>query len=140
MKILLAADGSDYTRHMIDYVATHQSWLGQGAELTVLTVVPAVPPRAAAVLAPEVLTGYYADAAESVLGPLRTLLKDKGITATLKHRVGHAADEIGREATESGADLIVMGSHGHGTIGSMVMGSVATKVLAGCKTPVLLIR
>jgi nucleotide-binding universal stress UspA family protein len=140
MKILLAADGSDYTRHMLDYVATHQSWLGQGTELTVLTVVPAVPPRAAAVLAPEVLSGYYADAAESVLGPLRTVLKEKGITAALKHRVGHAAEEIGREATASNADLIVMGSHGHGTIGSMVMGSVATKVLAGCKTPVLLIR
>lgn len=140
MKILLAADGSDYTRHMLDYVAAHRSWLGEGAEITALTVVPAVPPRAAAVLAPEVLSGYYTDAAESVLGPLRTVLKDKGITATLKHRVGHAADEIGREATESKADLIVMGSHGHGTIGSMVMGSVATKVLAGCKTPVLLIR
>jgi nucleotide-binding universal stress UspA family protein len=33
-----------------------------------------------------------------------------------------------------------MGSHGHGTIGSLVMGSVATRVLASCKTPVLLIR
>jgi nucleotide-binding universal stress UspA family protein len=34
----------------------------------------------------------------------------------------------------------MMGSHGHGTLGSLVMGSVATKVLAGCKTPVLLVR
>ena len=140
MKILLAADGSDYTRQMLDYVATHQAWLGAGAQLTVLTVVPAVPPRAAAVLAPDVLSGYYGDSAEAVLGPVRTLLQDKGIAATLKHRVGHAADEIAKEAKESGADLIVMGSHGHGTIGSMVMGSVATKVLAGCKTPALLIR
>jgi nucleotide-binding universal stress UspA family protein len=75
-----------------------------------------------------------------VLGPVRALLKDKGIEAQVKHRVGHAADEISREATETQADLIAMGSHGHGTIRSMVMGSVATKVLAGCKTPVLLIR
>ncbi len=75
-----------------------------------------------------------------MLGPVRALLKDKGIEAQVKHRVGHAADEISREATETQADLIAMGSHGHGTIRSMVMGSVATKVLAGCKTPVLLIR
>jgi hypothetical protein len=33
-----------------------------------------------------------------------------------------------------------MGSHGHGTLTNLVMGSVATKVLAHCKTPVLLVR
>lgn len=140
MKILLAADGSDYTRQMLDYVASHKAWLVEGCDITVLTVVPAVPPRAAAVLAPEVLAGYYGDAAEAVLAPVRGFLKDGGMTATVKHRVGHAADEIAHEASELQADLIVMGSHGHGTVRSMVMGSVATKVLAGCKTPVLLIR
>jgi hypothetical protein len=57
MKILLAADGSDYTRQMLDYVGAHRAWLGSGAAISVLTVVPAVPPRAAAVLAPEVLAG-----------------------------------------------------------------------------------
>ena len=38
------------------------------------------------------------------------------------------------------ADLIVMGSHGHGSLTNLVMGSVATKVMAHCKTPVLLVR
>ena len=33
-----------------------------------------------------------------------------------------------------------MGSHGHGNLGNLVLGSVATKVLAGSKLPVLLIR
>jgi nucleotide-binding universal stress UspA family protein len=33
-----------------------------------------------------------------------------------------------------------MGSHGHGTLGNLVMGSVATQVLAHCKAPVLLVR
>ncbi|MDP4770616.1 MAG: universal stress protein, partial [Limnohabitans sp.] len=37
-------------------------------------------------------------------------------------------------------DLVVMGSHGHGTLGNLVMGSVATQVLANCKVPVLLVR
>jgi nucleotide-binding universal stress UspA family protein len=36
--------------------------------------------------------------------------------------------------------LLVMGSHGHGTLGNLVMGSVATQVLAHCKVPVLLVR
>jgi nucleotide-binding universal stress UspA family protein len=33
-----------------------------------------------------------------------------------------------------------MGSHGHGTLVNLVMGSVATKVLAHCKVPVLMVR
>jgi nucleotide-binding universal stress UspA family protein len=36
--------------------------------------------------------------------------------------------------------LIVMGSHGHSSLGNVVLGSVANRVLARCKTPVLLIR
>ena len=33
-----------------------------------------------------------------------------------------------------------MGSHGHGALGNLIIGSVATKVLASCKVPVLLVR
>jgi nucleotide-binding universal stress UspA family protein len=33
-----------------------------------------------------------------------------------------------------------MGSHGKGTLTNLIMGSVATKVLAHCKVPVLLVR
>jgi len=35
---------------------------------------------------------------------------------------------------------LMMGSHGHGNLANVVMGSVATKVLASCKLPVLLVR
>jgi nucleotide-binding universal stress UspA family protein len=33
-----------------------------------------------------------------------------------------------------------MGSHGHGSWGNLIMGSVATQVLGHCKVPVLLVR
>jgi nucleotide-binding universal stress UspA family protein len=35
---------------------------------------------------------------------------------------------------------VMMGTHGHGPLGNLVMGSVATKVLASCEVPVLLVR
>lgn len=41
-------------------------------------------------------------------------------------------------AHESGAELIVMGTHGHGAVGRMLLGSVADEVLRHAEVPVLL--
>ena len=60
--------------------------------------------------------------------------------STFVTRVGAAAEVISDMARKGGYDLLVLGSHGHGSLANLVMGSVATKVLAGCTTPVLLIR
>lgn len=140
MKILVAVDGSDYTKRMVAYWAAHEEWLGASHDYTVLTVVPAVPPRAAAVLDHEVLTSYYADEGEKVFKPLRTFLDKQGIKAHFVCKTGHVADVIGRTAQDGDFDLLMMGSHGHTELGNLVMGSVATRVLASCKTPVLLVR
>jgi nucleotide-binding universal stress UspA family protein len=55
-------------------------------------------------------------------------------------RFGAPADAVVALADKGGFDLIVMGSHGHGTLANLVLGSVATKVLASTRVPVLLIR
>jgi len=41
---------------------------------------------------------------------------------------------------ENVIDMIVMGSHGHGALRGLMMGSVATKVIAATTVPVLIIR
>jgi nucleotide-binding universal stress UspA family protein len=55
-------------------------------------------------------------------------------------KVGDPAHEIASHAGSHGYDLIVMGTHGHTALGNLVMGSVATKVLASSKVPVLFFR
>jgi len=47
---------------------------------------------------------------------------------------------IAKTATDGKFDLVVMGSHGHGALVNLVVGSVATEVLASCKVPVLIVR
>jgi nucleotide-binding universal stress UspA family protein len=140
MKILIAADGSSYTKRMLAYLAAHDEWLGDHHAYTVLTVTPAVPPRAAAALSREVLTAYYEDEAEKVFKPIRTFFKRQGLSAEFVAKVGHAPEVIGKTAKGGKFDLLVMGSRGHGTLGSLLLGSVATKVLGQCETPVLLVR
>lgn len=140
MKILAAVDGSTYTRRMLAYLAAHDEWLGPQHDYTMLHVVPAVPPRAAAVLDRATLKAYYDEGADKVFKPLRTFCARQGLKADFVSRVGTAAEVIAELATKGGYELLILGSHGHGTLGNLVMGSVATKVLANCKTPVLLIR
>jgi len=102
--------------------------------------VPAVPSRAARVLEKETLKNYYDDTAEKVFKPIRTFFARQGLKATYVAKVGSAGDLISEAAKKGRYDLIMLGSHGHGTLTNLVMGSVATKVLASCDTPALLIR
>ncbi len=140
MKILLAVDGSPFTKRMLAYLAAHDEWLGGGRhEYTVLNTVAPVPARAAAVIDRDTLKAYYAETSEAVFKPIRSFFKKQGIEAEYVGKVGHAGEVIAKMA-DQGYDLLVMGSHGHGTLGNLVLGSVSNKVLAGCRTPVLLIR
>jgi len=141
MKILAAVDGSPYTKRMLAYLSAHDEWLGAQHEYMIVTVVPAVTPRAAAVLDKDVLKAYYDEEAEKVLKPVRTFFsKKRDLRVDFTVKSGPAADNIASVAAKGAFDMIIMGSHGHSTLGNLVMGSVATKVLAHCKTPVLLVR
>jgi nucleotide-binding universal stress UspA family protein len=55
-------------------------------------------------------------------------------------RPGNPAAEIVRYGEENGVDLIVMGTHGRGFVGHVVMGSVAEKVVRTATCPVLTVR
>ncbi len=140
MKILVAVDGSPFTKRMLAYLAAHDEWLGEQQSYVVVTAVPAVPPRAAAVLDKELLKSYYDDEAEKVFKPIRTFFSKQKIRAEFVAKVGSPADVIATLAKKGDFDLLMLGSHGHNSLGNLVMGSVSTKVLANCTTPVLLIR
>jgi nucleotide-binding universal stress UspA family protein len=140
MKILLAVDGSAYTKKMLAYLTTHDELFSVGNEYTVFTVQPALPPRARAAVGKEIVEGYYSDEAEKVLAPVTKFLLRHGIDAKSSWKAGHVGETISKFAESGKFDLLVMGSHGHGTLANLVMGSVATQVLAHCKVPVLLVR
>ena len=140
MKILVPVDGSPFTKRMLAYLAAHDEWLGGAHAYTLLHVAPAVPPRAAAVLDKEVLAAHYSEESEKVFKPLRTFFAKQKIPAEFVAKVGPAADAIALLAAKGKFDLLMMGSHGHGALGNLVMGSVTAKVMARCETPLLIVR
>ena len=140
MKILLAVDGSAFTKKMLAYVTTHLDLFSGDIEYTALTVQGALPPRARAAVGREVVDAYYAEESAKVLDPVVKFLGRHDLKVKSLSKVGNAGEIIAKTAESGKFDMIIMGSRGHGALGSLVMGSVATRVLANCQTPVLLVR
>ena len=140
MKILLAVDGSSYTKKMLAYVTTHEGLFAPGNDYTVLTVRPALPARAVSVAGRQVVDQYHLEESERVLAPVSKFLLRHGIDAKSSWKSGPVGVTIAKFAQSGKFDLVVMGSHGHGSLVNMVMGSVATQVLSQCEVPVLLVR
>jgi nucleotide-binding universal stress UspA family protein len=140
MKILLAVDGSPFTKRMLAWLATHEEWLSAPHTFTVLHVVPMIPPHAASMFSAADLKTYYDDTSEAVFKPIRKFTARHDLATDYVAKVGHAPEVIAKQAKKIKADLIIMGSHGHGNLMNLVTGSVATQVLARSTTPVLLVR
>jgi len=140
MKILVALDGSAHSRRVLDHLTAHPELLGANADVTLLTVVAAVPSHAARFVTRTMLDQYYTEEADQVLAPARAHLVNSGIAAQTVPSKGDAATQIAEHASQGGFDLIVMGSHGHSALGNVALGSVVTGVLARCSTAVLVVR
>ena len=71
---------------------------------------------------------------------IEALKESCGISDVLALNIqGPAIEKILHEAETHGAELIVMGSHGHGALYELLVGSVTAGVLKGAMCPVLVV-
>lgn len=140
MRILLAVDGSEYTRKMLDYVCSNRTLFDASHQFVLFNAPPPVPPHAKAMVGSATVQGFQEDEAQKVLKPAAETLRTAGLAVTSEWKAGSAGDTIAAYARQGGFELIIMGSHGHGSLARLVMGSVTSEVLANCQVPVLLIR
>lgn len=139
MKILLAVDGSPYTKKMLAYLAANELFSPKN-EYTAFTAQLVLPTQARSALGKELVHKYYEDEGLRVMGPVTKFLERHGVAAKCIWKTGKPGELIAKMAEDGKYDLVVMGSHGHGALMNLVVGSVATQVLAGCKVPVLVVR
>ncbi|MEI6840500.1 MAG: universal stress protein [Methanomicrobiales archaeon] len=64
----------------------------------------------------------------------------KGVVVTPHLKQGHAGDEIIKAATDIGADVVVVGSHGKSNVDRLLIGSVSSFVVSNCPVAVLVVR
>jgi nucleotide-binding universal stress UspA family protein len=114
------------------------------APLAILHVLPALPLVGDAYIAPttydEMLRAHRAQAEKSMERLVkRARAAGVRVTGTVLES-GPVADQIARFAKRQRADLIVMGTHGHGILARVVLGSVAERVISRAPCPVMTIR
>lgn len=142
--IMLATDGSPASAHAatlaVGLARTH------GATLTAVYVVDPYPYMGVGEINPVGFQAYMAAAqqmAATAHAQVDALCQKDGAPIALQARLVEdmgAASGIVQTAIDEGADLIVMGSHGRTGLKRLMLGSVATKVVAESSVPVLVTR
>lgn len=128
-RILIAYDGSDCARRALELAA---SLARNGAVVTVATVCE----RFSFGL-PE---PFAAEDQNRLLEEGRELLGARGVRAdTINPLDSNAADGLVWAAKELGADVIVMGTHSHGLLARVALGSVARGVVQHAPCSVLVV-
>jgi universal stress protein A len=137
-RILVGVDGSEGSRRAA--TVARDMARAFGAELTLLHVVEPLP-SAALTAFDEPHSALYARQVRDGSALLSALADELGVSgAEQVIDMGRAADVICREADERSADLIVVGSHGHGPAARLLIGSVGSRVASLANRSVTIVR
>ena len=141
MKLLFPVDGSDCALTALDKLARIVHLFRETPELVLINVqLPLPHPRAIASLGEEVMAQYYQEQSEEAFAGARKRLEQSGHPFKVEKHIGDPAQEIVHFAESEQCAMIAMGTHGRTALKNLVMGSVATKVLAASKVPVLFLK
>jgi len=142
MKTIVAAiDFSDASKPVLEAATTLARALGEGLHL--VHVVEAEPTYAAYGFSPDEFPAMQevqkesVDRAEIKLATMAGEIGIKGIeTAVLQGQPLHTLMEYAKEVD---IDLLILGSHGHGFLSSLLLGSVAEGCVRKAKFPALIV-
>ena len=145
MKVLLAIDGSAHSEAAVADVA-RRPW-PDGTAVEILTVIHSATPMVIdpALVIAAIHVDQIADqrsAAPALMDAARAQIAAAAPRISVSTRIleGTPQDVIVQEARDWNADLIVLGSHGHGRLKRMVLGSVAGAVAANAPGSVQIVR
>lgn len=146
MKVVLPVDGSPSSMRAVDHVlAVAKRFSGEPFEVDLINVqdvavgISGLLGRDAADIGAQ-LAARSQEAGSQILAAPQERLREAGVGVRGIVLVGDPASEIAAHVERRGADAVIMGTRGLGTVGGLVLGSVATKVIHLVKPPVTLVK
>ena len=140
MKLLAAVDLSKASGYVIE--AVHRVALATDAEVYILHTILPLPgiagPEFNPVTEHQELSERYLDERDQ-LNELVTQLVDADVNASALMAQGEPVKTILREVERLDAELVVVGSHGHGMMFDALVGSTSAGILRKSTIPVLVV-
>lgn len=139
-RILIATDGSPASEEAVHVGIEHA--VAEGAEVVFVHVVPPIDGRFNAFGPGGAMLHEIDDDDRAPLEQARAAAEEQGVasTAQLLKGADSTAGQIVAYADSIDADLIVVGSRGHGAVATALLGSVSRGVLHESKRPVCVVR
>jgi nucleotide-binding universal stress UspA family protein len=137
-KLLVPYDGSENASRALQY-AVELARAIPGVALEILNVQDPVVLRSHAGSEAHI-RHLQDDEGQRLCKPASELLQDAGVPHRLSTRVGSPANQIAEHLHATGCDAIIMGTRGMGPVASLMIGSVATRVIGLVDVPVTLVK
>ena len=139
LKLVVAVDGSENALHAVAHVAKRAAAAG-GSEVHLVNVQHAVHGSVSTFVNADQIKQHHQEEGEKTLASARQLLDKAGVKYVPHIFVGEPAEVVSRFAREQGCDEIVIGTRGLSGISSLLVGSVATKLIHLADMPVVLVK
>lgn len=141
MKILIPVDGSDSANRAVDHVIATVSLLKEAPQIFLLNVQWSIASgNVKLFINQETINDYYREQGMAALAAAREKLDAAGLAYTFHVSIGTPAEAIVQYAGEHQIDQITMGAHGQDTLSTLLLGSVARKVVHLVAVPVLFVK
>lgn len=140
MKILIPLDGSENADKALTYVMANLANYKHVPQLLLLNVQWKVATgNVKLFINQDTINDYYREQGMSALSHACGVLDTAKIPYQYHISVGNPTEAILQYAQEQAVDMVVMNKQGQGGLQSLLVGSVATKVVHAANFPVLLI-
>jgi len=139
-KILCPVDFSQGSEQAVSKAAELAMALGAEVELMHAYQLPVLALPDSTVMVSPTFVADMTDRAQRALETHRAQLIERGIMATIKLVEGNPAEAVVSHATEMGAEMIVMGTHGRSGFKRFLLGSTVERVVRTASTPVLTVH
>ncbi len=138
-KILLATDGSKFADHAADAALSLATALSE-AEVLLLHVSEEPPSRSELMQSGMDVEYVLREKAQELTAPTAEKFRAAKVDHALEVALGDPADMIVETARDEEVDLIVIGSRGLGSVGSLLLGSVSRRVSQEAACPVMIVK
>lgn len=140
-KLLVATDFSEQSHAAVEHAIELAKQLDASIVLLHAFVipVPAIPMLDATIVPTSAMVAHITNQAQAALHKELESVQDRGVPITGLLRDGNAPEVINEVATKEQVDLIILGTHGRGLVGQLLLGSVANRVVRTARCPVLVV-